>query len=81
MMSAYTVKKAALFSLILGALVIGIGMYSTDVIFAGKITPAEDEAISLKFGFALGIGLVLFWLPFYVRWLKGVRERFLQSRK
>ncbi|SKB04177.1 hypothetical protein SAMN02745166_04002 [Prosthecobacter debontii] len=80
-MKSCTAKKAAILSLIFGGLVIAIGMYVTDVHLAGRITPAQDEEISGLFGNLLGIGLVAIWVPFFLRWMTGIRDRLLKNPK
>jgi hypothetical protein len=44
------------------ALTIGIGIFHTEVILAGKLTKAQDIAISEQYGTVCAIGLVLIWL-------------------
>jgi hypothetical protein len=47
-------------------LTIGTGVIHTDVVLKGKITQAEDEVISGRYGFACGVGVVAVWIIAYV---------------
>lgn len=47
-------------------LTIGVGIVHTSVILGGRITEAEDEAISGKYGMACGLGTVGILLFFYL---------------
>ena len=44
------------------ALLVAIGYTHTDVILAGKITDAEDAAISRLYGVVFGFGLPVLWV-------------------
>jgi len=44
------------------AVVVAIGYTHTDVILAGKISDAEDAAISEIYGIVCGLGVVLVWV-------------------
>jgi len=69
---------SAIFSVIWAGIVIAVGYYHTDVYLAGKITPAQDRAISEKYGDLLGSGLPLVWgicfLVFFARYWLGSRR-------
>jgi hypothetical protein len=51
--------RAIVFAVIWTVLVIGAGIVHTDVIRADKLTPEEDEAISLRYGLVCGLGLLV----------------------
>jgi len=44
------------------AVVVAVGYTHTDVILAGKISDAEDAAISQIYGIVCGLGMVLVWV-------------------
>jgi len=44
------------------AVVVAVGYTHTDVILAGKISDAEDAAISEIYGIVCGLGVVLVWV-------------------
>ena len=48
------------------ALTIGAGIVHTSVILGGKLTEAEDEALSGKYGMACGVGLVAIFVLCYL---------------
>ena len=52
-------QKALLFSVIWIGVILGIGVFVTDVMLAGKITPQQDEQISEVCGMVVGGGAVL----------------------
>ena len=54
---------ALILSAVWFALVVAIGYTHTEVILAGKITEAEDAAISELYGFVFGVGLPVLWAP------------------
>lgn len=58
--------KGLLGAVIWAVLVIGAGIVHTSVILGGRITEAEDEAISGKYGMACGLGTVGIFLFFYL---------------
>ena len=60
-------QKALLGSVIWAALIIGAGIVFTDVILAGKLTKAEDSAISENDGQVFAVGLVGIWAALYSR--------------
>ncbi|HEY2464431.1 MAG TPA: hypothetical protein VGI32_10240 [Steroidobacteraceae bacterium] len=61
--------KALIYSVIWVGIVIAIGYVHTDVFLAAQITPAQDEAISDKYGEIAGFGVVWVWLAcFLVFW-------------
>jgi len=69
---------SVIFSVIWVGLIVAIGYYHTDVYLAGKITPAQDRAISEKYGDLAGQGLGLVWgicfLVFGIRyWIQSRR--------
>jgi hypothetical protein len=49
-------------------LCIGAGIVHTEVILKGQLSPAEDEALSGKYGMAAGIGLVAAFVLANVLW-------------
>jgi hypothetical protein len=51
-------QKALLCSVIWITLTVGAGMVHVNVVLAGKLTEAQDEAISERYGMACGAGLV-----------------------
>jgi hypothetical protein len=66
--------KALIFSVIFSGIVVAVGYYHTDVYLAGQITPAQDRAISEKYGDLLGTGLPLVWaICFLVLWIRSRR--------
>ena len=66
--------KALIFSVIWFGIVVAIGYVHTDVFLAGQITPAQDQAISEKYGDLLGSGLPLVWaICFLVLWIRSRR--------
>jgi hypothetical protein len=70
--------KALIFSIISSVIwagiVIAVGYFHTDVLLAGQITPAQDSAISEKYGELLGTGLPVLWvICFLVLWLRSRR--------
>lgn len=50
--------KGLLGAILWTALTIGAGIVHTSVILAGRISEAEDAAISEKYGMACGVGVV-----------------------
>ena len=60
-------QKALLFSVIWIVVVLGAGIFVTDVMLAGKITPQQDEQISELCGMAIGGGAVLIWVVVLTR--------------
>lgn len=60
-------QKALLFSVIWIVAILGIGIFVTDVMLAGKITPQQDEQISELCGMAVGGGTVLIWVTVFLR--------------
>jgi hypothetical protein len=58
--------KALILSAVWCALVVAVGYIHTDVILAGKITDAEDAAISSLYGVAFGFGVVVLWVLCFV---------------
>ena len=60
-------KKALIITGIWFVLIIGIGVVHTEVILKGKITPAQDEVISERYGNICGVGLVLIWVVAYLK--------------
>ena len=60
-------QKALLFSVIWIVAILGIGIFVTDVMLAGKITPQQDEQISEKCGMACGAGALLIWVIVFTR--------------
>jgi hypothetical protein len=68
--------KALIFSVIFSVIWVGVvgvvGYITTDVFLAGKITQAQDHALSDKFGDLASSGIPLVWficfLAFWVRW-------------
>jgi membrane protease YdiL (CAAX protease family) len=56
-------------SVVWAVLVIGAGILHTEVVLKGKLTPAEDEVISGRYGFACGVGMVVIWILSFV--IKG----------
>jgi hypothetical protein len=66
--------KALIFSVIWAGIVVAVGYFHTDVFLAGQITPAQDRAISEKYGDLLGTGLPLVWaICFLVLWIRSRR--------
>jgi len=57
--------KAALLSIAWIALVIGIGIYHTEVYLKGVIDPAQDAAISRAYGVVCGFGVPIIWALFF----------------
>ena len=51
-------QKALLGSVIWSVLIIGTGIVHVNVLLAGKLTEAQDEEISERYGMACGAGLV-----------------------
>jgi len=57
-------------------LVVAVGYVHTDVFLAGQITPAQDRAISEKYGDLAGQGLGVVWvICFLVLWIRSRRLR------
>ena len=55
-------------------LVGAVGYFHTDVFLAGQITPAQDHAISEKYGESAGLGLGVVWaICFLVLWMRSRR--------
>ena len=52
---------SVIFSVIWVGLIVAIGYYHTDVYLAGKITPAQDKAISEAYGDVAASGLFVVW--------------------
>lgn len=52
---------ALIISVIWSAVLIGIGIFQTNVLLAGKITQQQDDAISGMYGLILGISLGALW--------------------
>ena len=66
--------KALIFSVIWVGLVGAVGYFHTDVFLAGQITPAQDHAISEKYGDLAGQGLGVVWvICFLVVWMRSRR--------
>jgi hypothetical protein len=68
--------KALIFSVIFSVIWVGIvaavGYFHTDVFLAGQITPAQDHAISAKYGELAGYGLGVVWgICFVVLWIRS----------
>jgi hypothetical protein len=59
--------RALLGSALGAALTIGAGILHTSVILGGRLTEAEDEALSGKYGVACGIGIVAILVLAYAR--------------
>jgi len=69
-------KKALIASVIWLVAVVAAGYVHTDVILAGRVTQAEDEAISEMYGFAFALGLVVLWgIAFLITLLAPRRDR------
>jgi cytosine/uracil/thiamine/allantoin permease len=65
---------SAIFSVIWVGLVVAVGYFHTDVFLAGQITPAQDRAISEKYGDLAGQGLGVVWvICFLVLWIRSRR--------
>lgn len=67
--------KALIFSVIFSVIVLGVvgavGYIHTDVFLAGQITPAQDMAISEKYGDVASFGIVAAWvICFLVFWAR-----------
>lgn len=60
-------QKALLLSVIWIVAILGIGIFVTDVVLAGKITPQQDKQISEVCGMAVGGGTVLIWVAVFLR--------------
>jgi hypothetical protein len=61
-------------SVIVFGVVGGIGILHTEVFLAGQITPAQDRAISEKYGDLAGQGLGVVWvICFLVLWIRSRR--------
>jgi hypothetical protein len=58
--------RALILSAVWCALVVAIGYTHTDVILAGKITDAEDAAISGLYGVVFGFGVAVLWVLCFV---------------
>jgi hypothetical protein len=58
--------KALIFSVIFSVIWVGVvgavGWFHTEVFLAGQITPAQDHAMSEKYGDLAGHGLPLVWV-------------------
>ena len=66
--------KALIFSVIWVGIVAAVGYFHTDVFLAGQITPAQDHAISEKYGDLAGQGLGVVWvICFLVVWMRSRR--------
>lgn len=59
-------KRALIVWIIFTVLVIGAGIYITDVYLAGKITDKQDEAISEVCGQVVGVGSIVIWAVAFV---------------
>ena len=59
--------QALIVSIVWIALTIGVGMLHTDVVLRGKITPAQDSAISGRYGTVCAIGLIVIWVVYSIR--------------
>jgi len=57
---------ALILSAVWFALVVAIGYTHTNVILAGKISDAEDAAISELYGFVFGVGVPVLWVLCFV---------------
>jgi len=53
---------SVIFSVIWVGLVAAVGYFHTDVLLAGQLTPAQDQAISEKYGNIAGFGMVMVWV-------------------
>src|SRR5215472_14468163 len=53
---------SVIFSMIWVGLVAAVGYFHTDVLLAGQLTPAQDQAISEKYGNIAGFGMVMVWV-------------------
>jgi hypothetical protein len=60
-------QKALLGSAIWSALTIGAAIVHTSVFAAGKLTEAQDEEISERYGMACGAGLVAILAVIFLR--------------
>ena len=66
---------SVIFSVIWFGIVVAVGYVHTDVFLAGQITPAQDQAISEKYGEFGGAGLVVVWvICFLVLWSRSGRN-------
>lgn len=60
-------QKALLCSVIWSTLTIGAAIVHTSVFAAGKLTEAQDEEISERYGMACGAGLVVILAVIFLR--------------
>ena len=70
--------KALIFSVIFSVIWVGVvgvvGCITTDVFLAGKITQAQDHALSEKFGDLASSGIRLMWFNcFLALWIRARR--------
>ena len=66
---------SVIFSMICFGIVVAVGYVHTDGFLAGQITPAQDQAISEKYGEFGGAGLIAVWvICFLVLWSRSGRN-------
>jgi len=70
--------RAIIFSVIFSVIWVGVvgvvGYITTDVFLAGKITQAQDHALSEKFGDLASSGIPLVWfICFLALWIRARR--------